>query len=777
MLGKRLYSWIVISIVFLITTCGGSIKSPFDSQKSEVRNTIPVSVSLKPKVESLSSSGVNLSTPSTSVVTNFSMTIMGCLSGFTTTIDENTAIVNFPTSDTSCLVKLTSFTTDMGITYTPSATHPFTTWQIGDYNIFNGTDSTSVYVAVVDTVSSPIVSGDVVQYEFATYNVTVASPVHILGASVSVAGGTIAFTGTSQGQVLRIFGVGITAISTSNLATLAVELSCNVVVSGTTCSSIPLPTGTSAPYTISYGFLNAAPANLQTTYTYAVINAAASTALTGTAVAANGGTPVMPNGGVSLSTFTKTPGSLVTIFQKIVNSTNITYNYWNILIPTVNCGPSIFAGGAGTLQNPYQVNSAEMLYNTQYCTTVNTYFIQTAHIDLVNTVWTPIQLYGQYNGNGYDISNLSITGGTTTNVGLFSVINVGSSISSLNIRAVNLSGGVNIGALAAQMLGGTLTSIFSSGSVIANSIATGTGVKAGGLIGSMVGGSMTSASSSVDITFNAASGNANVSRIGGLIGYAASSTGTISISSSSATGSISASGTSPTTAIYSGGFIGEFSAVSSGMTISNSYATGGLTSTFTPGAIGFITGGFIGFSQSAAAGAVSVSGSFATGSLSVVSGTGCNMLIGGFIGSANSNTTANTMSNSYAMGSITVAGTASNGAAGGFIGSSGSSTITTSYSSASSMSVAIVPNKQGFIGANPTTASSDYFYANASVPGNSFGGVTGLTTTTAMQTQSSFTGFTFPGTWRMPSANPLSPAGLLSPVLNWQCGSNGITCI
>ena len=92
----------------------------------------------------------------------------------------------------------------------------------------------------------------------------------------------------------------------------------------------------------------------------------------------------------------------------------------------------------------------------------------------------------------------------------------------------------------------------------------------------------------------------------------------------------------------------------------------------------------------------------------------------------------------------------------------------------------------GFVGSRAVVPviTNTFLYQNANVPADNTSGLVTYTTSTQMQTQSNFTNFDFTTpVWKMPSANPFAAApyttyspALLSPVLNWQCGTNGITC-
>lgn len=92
-----------------------------------------------------------------------------------------------------------------------------------------------------------------------------------------------------------------------------------------------------------------------------------------------------------------------------------------------------FAGGDGTEQNPYQISSAaELAYlakvvNNQTSAPEYKYYQLTDNIGLKYDEWTPIGVfdyvnqyfYGSFDGNGYTISDLSISQTNAGNIGLF----------------------------------------------------------------------------------------------------------------------------------------------------------------------------------------------------------------------------------------------------------------------------------------------------------------------------------------------------------------------
>ena len=73
---------------------------------------------------------------------------------------------------------------------------------------------------------------------------------------------------------------------------------------------------------------------------------------------------------------------------------------------------NVFDSGDGTEENPYQVSTAEQLNAVR--NDLDACYIQTADIDLSGIEWVPIGTYadsfnGTYDGNGYTITNMSIT--------------------------------------------------------------------------------------------------------------------------------------------------------------------------------------------------------------------------------------------------------------------------------------------------------------------------------------------------------------------------------
>lgn len=215
---------------------------------------------------------------------------------------------------------------------------------------------------------------------------------------------------------------------------------------------------------------------------------------------------------------------------------------------------SQFAGGSGTLEDPYQISNAEQLNNIRdYLTS---HFIQTADIDLgippwnEGEGWDPIGDYywtnpsisfsGDYDGNNYEITNLMINRPDRSYVGLFGA-SLNSSFQNLHLTDVNIIGSTSVGGLVGFQNSDNISEIIKNCSVtgyveakitvgmligystyaeILDCYSKGELIStksdsniAGGLVGSFWYGSMQNSFSIVTIT-----SNGNI--VGGLIGKA-----------------------------------------------------------------------------------------------------------------------------------------------------------------------------------------------------------------------------------------------------------------
>ncbi|SDB07172.1 FMN-binding protein [Eubacterium oxidoreducens] len=137
-----------------------------------------------------------------------------------------------------------------------------------------------------------------------------------------------------------------------------------------------------------------------------------------------------------------------------------------------------FTAGTGEASNPYEISTAEGL--ERFATAVDegtTY--QGVYIELANDIaldssenWNPIGMedgsqvfQGNFSGNGYSISGMTITGEYTsdTNVGLFSVLGASADVEDVNLTDVNINvtgnGVIRAGGLAGYTTAGTANNL------------------------------------------------------------------------------------------------------------------------------------------------------------------------------------------------------------------------------------------------------------------------------------------------------------------------------
>lgn len=125
-----------------------------------------------------------------------------------------------------------------------------------------------------------------------------------------------------------------------------------------------------------------------------------------------------------------------------------------------------FSGaGAGTKDDPYKIyNPAQLNQVRNYTGKTDVYFTLGADIDLTSWIasnspeqgWNPIgtdanPFKGTFSGNGHTIKGMSISRGTTSNVGFFGVAS-DATISNLTIEG-SVNGGNNVGILAGYFTG------------------------------------------------------------------------------------------------------------------------------------------------------------------------------------------------------------------------------------------------------------------------------------------------------------------------------------
>ena len=212
----------------------------------------------------------------------------------------------------------------------------------------------------------------------------------------------------------------------------------------------------------------------------------------------------------------------------------------------IKASNSPFAGGDGSAENPYQVQTAVQLNEVRNY--LESHFIQTADIELgaapwdQGEGWQPIgssgtgnRFTGSFDGGGYTIKGLTINRPTTFYQGLFGYT-LNAVLRNIYLEDAQLQTGGSSGGLAGYCSGGvienasaevqilsTANSIgglvgFSNGAEIRYASSTGS-VQGGSYVGGLVGYSSSSSNIIAD-TYSRASVSGS-SHVGGLLGYLA----------------------------------------------------------------------------------------------------------------------------------------------------------------------------------------------------------------------------------------------------------------
>lgn len=174
-----------------------------------------------------------------------------------------------------------------------------------------------------------------------------------------------------------------------------------------------------------------------------------------------------------------------------------------------------FAGGAGTPEDPWQVETLEQLMTID--SHLSSHFILISDIDASATetinegqgfasIGSSAPFTGSFDGNGYAITNLHINRPGSSRTGLFGEAGSGSEIVNIRIENAFVVGERHSGILVGLLNGGRILDSSSSGSIDAQD-------NVGGLVGYMEEGG------EIIRSFSTANVSASDQRAGGLIGY------------------------------------------------------------------------------------------------------------------------------------------------------------------------------------------------------------------------------------------------------------------
>lgn len=226
---------------------------------------------------------------------------------------------------------------------------------------------------------------------------------------------------------------------------------------------------------------------------------------------------------------------------------------------------TLFAGGAGTKENPYKISTVDQLQAINQYPTAN--YIQINDIDASETAnWNSgkgfkpigddvIQFNGKYDGNGFNISNLTVSRESTINVGLFGYIS-SSTLENITVTNLNFLGKNTTGGLVGKSINSRILNSHVDGKVNAE-------YTTGGLVGFYGDGSIEKSSADVEV-------NTEWKNSGGLVGHHRNGTIHQSFSTNNVSGGLNV-----------GGIIG----LSNGGKITDSYALNNVSGTESVGGL------------------------------------------------------------------------------------------------------------------------------------------------------------------------------------------------
>lgn len=441
-------------------------------------------------------------------------------------------------------------------------------------------------------------------------------------------------------------------------------------------------------------------------------------------------------------------------------------------------GVADFGGGTGAVADPYQVSTAQHLYNSTACAS-GTYLTQVADIDLSGVDWTPANFSAFYEGNDKTISNLGLDLPGGADGGLF--LELRGTVQNVTLQDFTISAGGNnwVGMLAG--FGSTAGVVEARNVVVSGGSITGSGVNVGGLIGRVnaSGLEVVDCSSSASV-----SSSTNLAIIGGLVGRNSGA-----IYGSTATGSVTATGLNS----YLGGLVGDNRGP-----IAESRAAGLVTEDVSQavwstgyggGLIGYVGSTASSVTHSSASGNVNVTGqnSYAGGLIGYQNAVGATLNtssasglvrninsdsaaepygVGGLVGSVpNRSNPGPVLQDVYATGNVSIESSSSAATAGGLIGNLMFNDVNSKLNISNAYSIGAVTGKGAGLFANVSafmpknapanegvTAPNAYYNGedNAAAQRPSWGQAK---TKAELRTQSTFVGWDFANTWLPPSGS------------------------
>ena len=325
-----------------------------------------------------------------------------------------------------------------------------------------------------------------------------------------------------------------------------------------------------------------------------------------------------------------------------------------------------FAGGDGSVENPYMIDSLSRLRIMSLYPSAH--FVLTADIVLPevsagNNNFTPLfsdekPFLGTLDGAGHKITNLTVYNTETFYSGLFSVIGSTGSVKNLTLENASASGTNYVGIIAGWSLGSIMDCTVSG--AVTHIAANGYKVFVGGVSG-RAEGNIDGCSAAVNLTVTDAEAETYAGGIAGYLSFNGSSSSPLTLTASGTVNIIVAG------SAYAGGLVGYNYY---NITITDSYATGNVKASDN-NLYSSYAGGLVGNSSNN----ITITDSYATGNVTASSNNN-NSYAGGLVGYSWSST----ITDSYATGNVK-ASSSSSAEAGGLVGFASSITVRNAYSS------------------------------------------------------------------------------------------------
>lgn len=387
--------------------------------------------------------------------------------------------------------------------------------------------------------------------------------------------------------------------------------------------------------------------------------------------------------------------------------------------------PSPFAVGVGSVDDPYQIETAVQLNAVRDY--LDKHFILIGDIDLApfnaGEGWQPIGVSGapftgSLDGKGHAITNLFINRPDQDHIGLFGDAS-GATFANMTLQ-VEVTGDYRVGGLVGNLEPGSINGVHVTGTV------NGTTNEVGGLAGRSKYADISSSSARVLVAGGSMTSGGG-SDLGGLVGNVQNGS---SIADCAAYGSISVNSVS---SLRTGGLLGTLWESS----LERSFATGDVVGRDN-------VGGLVGHN-----GKSSIANAFATGNVTATANGITNY--GGLVGSSDS---GSTITDTFATGSVTGIDKV-----GGLIGrQTADSSVANSY--ATGRVTGTTGDVGGLIGINYNGGvTSSYYDSTTSVQSDTGKGEP--RTTNQLRQQSTFTDWDFTDIWKISE-------GGNSPYLGWQ---------